>query len=476
VAVVPPQVVQTNSVSTSAIASAGNSQTQTVSLSVGSDPAIGPDISQQISSSQLAQAIAQANQVAPKNLSVVSSGVLSGLNQSNSASADSAASTGLNANQPVAVGLGDGALALNPASSLQQISSSQTAIGQAQTVQAHPFNINVISSDQPSSATIGTVSQSNTATSTATASARNIVFQIVSQFQDGTGAQSDLADQGSATSQNSTASASTSQMNVGNINAVVIPPFGDMNPPLSQSNSIGSSAEADASSSTRQTVNQSLSTSVQDVVFDLKASQNGQVIQSGTATSDQAQANRVNIAGWGGTISIPSPTQFSAPVDVQQTQVVQQTQTVIQSSPPGTIWASPPTFPSGGVAPFSFPGVSMFPDNLPFGRPLAIFGGVALYGFGETGVPTQTGATVALMAGPASTPSGPAAPACDQQCEDLYLFGGGAISSARGADSGGSVVALSPSYTFAPPGAGWVQLEQPAPGRPADVSPFERPG
>ena len=465
---VPPQLVQTNSVSTSAIASAGSSQTQTVSLSVGSDPAIGPDISQQISASQLAQAISQAHQVDPSNLSVVSSGVLTGLNQSNSASADSAASTGLNANQTVAVGLGDdGAPALNPASSLQQISSSQTAIGQAQTVQAHPFNINVISSDQPSSATIGTVSQSNTATSAATASARNIVFQIVSQFQDGTGAQSDLADQGSATSQNSTASASTSQMNVGNINAVVIPPFGDMNPPLSQSNSIGSSAEADASSTTHQTVNQSLSTSVQNVVFDLKASQNGQVIQSGTATSDQAQANRVNIAGWGGTISIPSSTPFSAPV------VVQPTQTVIQSSPPGTIWASPPTFVPG-LAPV-FPGVSIFPNTLPFGRPLAT-PGVAFYSSSESGQPAQTGATVALTAGPASTPSGPAAPACDQQCEDLYLFGGGAISSARGADSGGSVVALSPSYAFAPPGAGWVQLEQPAPGRPADVSPFERPG
>ena len=216
-------------------------------------------------------------------------------------------------------------------------------------MQAHPFNINVISSDQPSSATIGTVSQSNTATSTATASARNTVFQIVSQFQDGTGAQSDLADQGSATSQNSTASASTSQMNVGNINAVVIPPFGDINPARSQSNSIGSSAEADATSSTQQTVNQSLSTSLQNVVFDLQASQSGQVIQSGTATSDQAQANRLNIAGWGGTISIPSSTPFSAPV------VVQQTQTVIQSSPPATIWAPPPTFalrrPAAGLVP-----------------------------------------------------------------------------------------------------------------------------
>ena len=400
-------MVQTNTVSASAIASAGSSQTQTVSLSVGSDPAIGPDISQQISSSQLARAISQADQVDPSNLSVVSSGVLSGLSQSNSATATAAASTGLNARQTVAVGLGEGAPALNPAGSLQQISSAQTATGQAQTVQAHPFNINVISSDQPSSATIGTVSQSNSATSTATASARNIVFQIVSQFQDGTGAQSDLAEQGSATSQNSTASASTSQMNVGNINAVVIPPFGDMNPALSQSNSIGSSAQADASSSTHQTVNQSLSTSVQYVVFDLQASQNGQVIQSGTATSDQAQANRLNIAGWGGTIVIPggTPSQFSAPVVVQQTQTAQSS--VIQSFPPGTIWASPPTFPSGGVVPFSFPGVSMFPDNVPFGRPLAIFGGVALYGFGETGVPTQTGATVAFTPGPASTPSGP---------------------------------------------------------------------
>ena len=255
---------------------------------------------------------------------MVSSGVLGGLSQLNGATAHSTASAEFNAAQTVSVGA-DGAL-LNPASSVQSIASSQTASASAQTVQTGAFNLSQISSFDPSLATIGLVGQANSAGSTAFGVAVGNVFQVVSQFQGGTGLQSDLASQTAAVSQVSSASAQTSQAYVGNVNEVVIPAFGISNPSLLQSNGIGSYAQASSSSAIAQTVNQAVTNSSDTVSFDLQASQDGSVIQSGAASSAQAQANRVNLAGWGGLVAVPQPQQFAAPTGAVQTV---QTQTVV---------------------------------------------------------------------------------------------------------------------------------------------------
>ena len=291
------------------------------------------------------------------------------------------------------------------------------------------------------------------------------VFQVVSQFQGGTGPQSDLASQTAGASQVSTASAQTSQVHVGNVDWVVIPAFGIWNPSLSQSNSVGSYAFTSSSSAIGQTVNQAVTNSSDVVSFDLQASQDGKVIQSGFASSAQAQANRTNLAGWGGLVVVPQPQQFAAPPGIARTQTVVATQTAISSPPSLMGFVLPAVWPAG--LPRVFP-------TLPPG-PLAT-PGVARYRSSEFGPRSQAGAVeVAAASGSPATPEGPA-PVCEHSCGIDLLFG--AIGSARGAGSGSGdpVVALSQLFTFAPPGAGRVQLEASAPGAPAFISPFERPG
>jgi hypothetical protein len=330
------------------------------------------------------------------------------------------------------------------------------------------FNLNQISSFDPSIAMIGMIGQANSAGSAAFGVAVGSVFQVVSQFQGGIGLQSDLASQTAGASQVSTASAQTSQAQVGNVNEVVIPAFGISNPSLSQSNRIGSYAFTSSSSTIAQTVNQAVTNSSEVVSFDLQASQDGSVIQSGTASSAQAQANRVNLAGWGGLVWVPQPQQFAAPpgaVQTVQSQTVVATQTAIESPPSLFGFVLPAAWPAG--LPRVFP---MLPPG-PLATP-----GVARYSSSEFGPRSQTGAVeVAAASGSPATPEGPA-PVCEHSCGIDLLFG--AIGSARGAGSGSGdpVAALSQLFTFAPPGAGRVQLEASAPGVPAFVSPFERPG
>ena len=420
-------------------------------------------IGQQITASQLSQALAQASQTKPVNVSVVSSGILSGLAQSNGATASARASADLEASQTVAVGA-DGPL-LNPAASMQSVASSQSATASAQTAQTGAFNANQISSLEPSSATIGTIVQANSATSAAFADAAANFVQVVSQFQGGTGLQSDNALQTAAASQVSAASAQTSQAQLGNLNEVLIPAFGISNPSLSQSNGIGSFAQTSSSSAVQQTVNQAVATSSDTVSFDLQASQDGSVIQSGLASSAQAQANRLNLAGWGGLVTAPQPQLFSAPPGTGQ---IVQTQTVIGSASPTMWFALPPVVP-GGLRP-SVVTLKRSPRITPLVGPES-----QTFGSDEFGVRSQAGASeVAAASGPPS-PDGPA-PVCEQHCGIDLLFG--AIGSARGVGSGSGdgMAALTRYYLFAPPGAGWVQAEEPAPGAPAFTSPIERPG
>lgn len=478
------QVAQSNTVSADATAQASTDTSQTISLPVDAPvapdisapvtpdvaaPALSPAVSQQITASQLAQAIAQASQTKPVNVSVVSSGVLSGLAQSNSATASAQASADLEASQTVSVGA-DGPL-LNPAVSMQSVASSQSATASAQTAQMGAFNASQISSLEPSSAMIGTVEQANTAGSAAFADASGSFVQVVSQFQGGTGLQSDNASQTAAASQVSNASAQTSQAQVGNLNEVVIPAFGISNPSLSQINSVGSYAQTSSSSAVAQTVNQAVATSSDVFSFDLQASQDGSVIQSGSASSEQSQANRVNLAGWAGLVAGPQPMLFSSPPGTVQPQTVQALTVqapVIGSAAPTMGFALPPTRPAG--LPPSVVTSKRFPRGTPLGRPES-----QTYGSDEFGVRSQAGASeVAAASGP-PTPNGPA-PVCEQHCGIDLLFG--AIGSARGVGSGSGdgMAALTRYYLFVPLGAEWVQAEEPAPGAPAFTSPIERPG
>jgi hypothetical protein len=66
-------------------------------------------------------------------------------------------------------------------------------------------------------------------------------------------------------------------------------------------------------------------------------------------------------------------------------------------------------------------------------------------------------------------------PSCPQSCGNGTLFGL-AFAGAGGVTYGGFVVALTPFRVFAAPGAGWLLIEAPDLGRPADTAPIEHPG
>jgi hypothetical protein len=458
----PPQVTQSNVASATASAFVTSTQAQTVVSAPRPAAGVSPAITQQITASQLAQAWSQAVQTDPSNLNVTTAGVLSTLTQTSTATSVASAVARFTAGQTVSIGA-DASLQ-NPASGSQSVVSSQTASAAAETVQAHAFNLNGISSAQPSTALIGDVRQTNESIATAFAQVLGSVVQALSQYQGGTGLQSDLAAQAATVSQASNASAQTSQTNVGNVNEVAIPAFGVSNPALSQLNHIGSYASTSSSSALAQTVNQAFSTSSDSVSVDLQANQEGNVTQSGEASSAQAQANRTNAAGWDGIVSPPEasvPALQSGPAQIHGPASAPTQSSVAFGSPS----VRPPALPAlPGI-----PGVPGFVVERPSpGGPVAAPEESPRSGWQRLRL--STGPRTAA-AGP-SSPSGPA-PACGPRCEPDPF---GVIAGAHGLAIGDPVAALSRLFRFALPGAGRVQLETSAPGGSTFIAPLERPG
>ena len=175
---------------------------------------------------------------------------------------------------------------------------------------------------------------------------------------------------------------------------------------------------------------------------------------------------------------MPQPQQFAAPAGAAQTaqsqtvqsqtvqsQTVVATQTAVQSLPSLMGFVLPAAWPA--ALPQVFPSLPPGPLATP---------GVARYSSSEFGLRSQAGAVeVAAASGLPATPEGPA-PVCEHSCGIDLLFGAIGGARAAGSGSGDPVAALSRPWTFAPPGAGRVQLEASAPGVPAFISPFERPG
>ena len=225
-----PDITQTNSSAATATAIASFTQAQ----SAGDEPA---GVVQVVSNSQRADAAAEAVQIRPTNVNVITAGVLDGLIQENTAEATASATVDLAVSQ-TATRTKDEAAAGAPASSTQTVTSSQSAIADARAVQVDATNVNTVSSPAPSTAEIGRVEQQNTAGAEASAASTGSVAQNVSQSQTGEGPQEASASQTSASTQAATASAQASQTRVGNLNDVVIPVLGVSNPALAQSNSL----------------------------------------------------------------------------------------------------------------------------------------------------------------------------------------------------------------------------------------------
>jgi hypothetical protein len=463
-----PDVIQTNSSVASATASASFAQTQ----SAGSD---GQDVVQVVSSSQSAGATAEAVQIHPANINVITAGVLDGLTQENAVEATASATVALTASQTAARS-SDVAAADAPASSTQTISSSQSATAEAQAAQVNAENLNGVSSLAPSTAEIGRVEQQNTASAGAIAGSTGSVEQVVSQSQAGEGPQGASASQSSTSAQVATALAQASQTNVGNVNDVVIPEFGVSNPALSQSNPLTVGAVARNTSSTRQTAIQDSANSNTMVLLSLEADQQADVKQSGDAGAGQAQANRTNVAHWSGTVANPEP-----PADERAAAV-----------PPADERAAavPPAASAGRVsrvaaAEFALvlPGLKVVratrhsrrspaTQSLPLASVLTSPATVVAATFLKQSLPAQVEQQSAREQG-AARPWQDRSLICPT-CGDTSLFG--AIEGAHATGTAGVAATLSRFRLFAPSGAGRVRHEAPALGSPVENAPLERPG
>jgi epidermal growth factor receptor substrate 15 len=471
-----PDIIQTNSSAASATASATFAQVQ----SAGSDA--GQDVVQVVSSSQGAGASAEAVQIRPRNINVITAGALDGLTQENAVNATASATVRLTVSQ-TAVRSSDEAAADAPASSTQTISSSQSATADAEAVQVNAANLNAVSSVAPSTADIGRVEQRNLVSAGAFAGATGTVAQVVSQSQAGEGPQDASALQISTSTQAATASAQASQTNVGNVNDVVIPEFGVSNPALSQSNTLTVGAVAANASSTRQTTTQASANSNTMVLLSLEADQQADVKQSGDAGAGQAQANRLNVAHWNGTVASSAP-----PAD-EQAAAVPPADERSAAVPPAVS-----AFRLNGVAAAEFGFVL---PALKIGRTRARAGATQqghrtpatrsrpLSSMPTSSSPTLVAASFLKRLPPAtveqrSTAQRAAArPSQDRSlvcptCGSSSLFG--AIEGAHGTGTAGVVAVLSRFRLFAPSGAGRVRHEAPALGLPVEITPLERPG
>jgi hypothetical protein len=468
-----PGVTQTNAVSASASATASSAASQTVSSGGGADRIASGTVLQTISSTQLASADAQALQVRPANLSIVTAGVLGGLSQENGAHSSAAARVDLAASQRAATG--------GAATVAQAIASTQSADASAQTVQNDATNRNWISSARPSAAAIGAVEQRNDVNAAGDAASRNGVDQSSVQTQSGPGPQAASSQQASVTSQAATASAQAAQTGVTNANEVTIPELGLSNPALTQSNTLSVHASVANAATTSQTTAQASSNLDAVVLLRLDADQQGDVRQSGQAGAAQAQADRLNLAAWNGVLATPalesSPQRAgTAPAAPPETAA----QPLLVQAPPLLFEPFAPQLPR--LRPFlAVP--RMAPVRFPTRRPSEVR--AAAYtapALAAAVVDAAPGTAAATGRGPASRaassqrlregPRGPA-PACTP-CGADSVFG--AIGGAHGPGSAGLDAALSRFRMFAPPGAGRVRHEAPALGSPVDVAPLERPG
>jgi hypothetical protein len=464
-----PDVIQTNSSAASATAGATFAQAQ----DAGSDA--GQEVVQVVSSSQSAGAAAEAVQIRPANINVITAGVLDGLTQENTVEATASATVGLTASQ-TAARTSDEAAAGAPTSSTQTISSSQSAIADAQAAQGNAENTNVVSSLAPSTAEIGRVEQQNAVSAGVFAGSTGSVAQDVSQSQAGEGPQDAAASQTSTSAQAATASAQASQTNVGNVNDVVIPALGVFNPALAQSNSLTVDAAATNTSATRQTTIQASANSNTMVLLSLEADQQAGVKQSGDAAANQAQANRTNVAHW----NEPVANQRAADERAVAVSPADEPTAAVPQPVPAS-----PRLSRVAAAEFGLVGPALKPGRvthhsrrtpatrlLPHGSVPTSSTTVVAASFPKRFPPAQVerqSTREQVAARPSQDPS-----LICPTCGDTSLFG--AIEGAHTTGTAGVVATLTRFRLFAPSGAGRVRHEAPALGSLVENAPLERPG
>ena len=298
-----PQISQTNDSSATAAAITTFDGSQEMAIEGDGDQTQY----QALTSIQTAIATADASQVAPRNLIVVTGGAIDGIKQVNHVAAASTAAAFDTETQTVAqhqTATDDGAV--HSVSSIQVTSTLQTAISDATAAQAHAANLaHVWSLINGNQARIGQITQMNDSVAVGFAAVESHTSQSAGQSQVGGGAdQTASAFQEAMTTQANTATAHVGQAGVKNTVEMEIPWNGLWNPPITQSNDVSAASVSTSYSETTQTLVQEAAGD--GVEWDQNAQQVSIVKQGGAASSGASQANLENLAGWTGTLRSPA--------------------------------------------------------------------------------------------------------------------------------------------------------------------------
>ena len=450
---VDPQIVQTNTSSAAAAALTTFDGTQTSISATDGDPVLATEY-QGITSDQNAVASADAAQLRPVNLNVVTAGRIQKNTQVNetvaaaSAAAFDAAFQAITQNQ---AGTQDGAV--HAVDAAQVIVTAQNATAHAQSAQADAANvIQVWSQALGNQALIGAVSQANRAVSAAYAAVASETTQIVDQSQIGGGADQLAASlQVAIVAQAQQAAVEAAQASVKNRATIEIPWNGVWNPPIDQSNNVSAVAVSTAYSGIWQTVVQA--EAGDGIAWDEHAVQTAIVTQSGSASGGAAQSFHENVAGWNGVLASDSGNAGGGGLSFASA-------TASPSSDAGMIFGTAPARIGGvlGVSAYRFVWLASAESRLS-GTP-----GIALTGTGTSVPPADAHTARAVDAG-------------SSQYRHLVLNLLSAMSSTLGLFVGTSpFAALLALFMIAALAVGRLQYVAPALGRSADIARRERPG
>jgi hypothetical protein len=306
-----PQVSQSNESNAAAAAVTSFDGGQSATLVADGGDAIRY---QGITSIQTATASADTSQDTPLNVSILTAGILDGINQTNHVAAASTAAAFDTSRQTVEQDVsqaGDGAV--HSVASTQVIGTLQTVVANADASQTDAVNVTRVTSPvAENGARIGRIDQSNDAVADSYTAVASITNQAIGQSLTGAGSdQTADALQLAVTSQQNIASSSTSQSSVKNVAEIEIPKNGAWNPPISQSNTMSSTSVSQSYSEIDQTAAQQASGA--GIEWELNAQQTATVKQGGSASSSASQSNIVNVAHWDGTLAGPptAPTTTS---------------------------------------------------------------------------------------------------------------------------------------------------------------------
>jgi hypothetical protein len=449
-----PQVSQTNETNAAAVAVTAFDPQQSTSMISGGG-SMDAIRYQGISNTQQATANADAIQVEPLNLNIVTAGRIRKVTQSNQAIAASTAASLEAASQTInqtQTGTNDGAT--HKVIGIQVSDTQQSATADSSAAQTRVSNINHIWSQTPfQQAWIDTITQTNVAVTSSYNDNWSFVTQTIDQSQFGEGAnQSSLAVQVASTSQQGHSYSSVAQSDVRNRTSIEIPWNGLYQPPITQTHIVSSGSTVTNYSEITQSSLQVASG--EDVEWDQRSTQTATVKQGGSATSGASQTRLENFAGWSGTLISPAgPTSGGSGgggVSLGGAPVL----------PEPTIFGAPPLEPFGITA----GAVHLFG--------LSSAGPVVHKSFGHGGVDaSQTPARAPARAAVAH--QAPGASGYQYVVMNLLSAVARALLLLLGATPFAALLAL---FTIAALGVGRLQYAVPALGRSADFARRERPG